>query len=74
MRELTGRVLEDVVAEGRPVVGLTLKVRYAPFFTKTHARKIPETFDRNEILARVLDLEPESKRAGRSGSSACGPR
>ncbi len=56
VRELTARVLEDVVAEGRPVVGLTLKVRYTPFFTKTHARKIPETFDRNEILARALDL------------------
>ena len=56
VRELTGRVLEDVVAEGRPVVGLILKVRYAPFVTKTHARKIPETFDREEILARALDL------------------
>jgi DNA polymerase-4 len=56
VRELTARVLEDVVSEGRPVAGLTLKVRYAPFFTKTHAKKIPETFDRTEILARVLDL------------------
>lgn len=56
VRELTARVLEDVVAEGRPVVGLTLKVRYAPFLTTTHARKIPATFDRNEILARALDL------------------
>jgi DNA polymerase-4 len=56
VRELTARVLEDVLAEGRPVVGLTLKVRYAPFLTTTHARKIPETFDRNEILARALDL------------------
>ncbi|MCH6470025.1 DNA polymerase IV [Sinomonas terrae] len=56
VRQLTARVLEDVVADGRPVVGLTLKVRYAPFVTKTHARKIPETFDRNEILSRALDL------------------
>ncbi|MFE4541273.1 DNA polymerase IV [Arthrobacter sp. NPDC056727] len=56
VRELTAHVLEDVAAEGRPVVGLTLKVRYAPFFTTTHARKIPETFDRNEVLARALDL------------------
>jgi DNA polymerase-4 len=56
VRELTARVLEDVVAEGRPVIGLTLKVRYAPFLTTTHARKIPETSDRNEILARALDL------------------
>jgi DNA polymerase-4 len=59
VRELTAHVLEDVAAEGRPVVGLTLKVRYAPFSTKTHARKIPETFDRDEILARALDLAAE---------------
>ncbi|MEV7649505.1 DNA polymerase IV [Arthrobacter sp. NPDC089319] len=56
VRELTVRVLEDVVAEGRPVVGLTLKVRYAPFITKTHAKKIPETFVRDDILTRVLEL------------------
>ncbi|BCW50141.1 DNA polymerase IV [Arthrobacter sp. StoSoilB13] len=56
IKELTARVLEDVAAEGRPVVGLTLKVRYAPFFTKTYARKIPETFDRDEVLAQALDV------------------
>ncbi|WP_120522115.1 DNA polymerase IV [Arthrobacter celericrescens] len=56
VRGLTAQVLEDVVAEGRPVIGLTLKIRYAPFLTTTHAKKIPETFDRNEILERVLDL------------------
>lgn len=56
VRELAARVLEDVAAEGRPVIGLTLKIRYAPFFTTTHARKIPETFDRSEVLARALDL------------------
>ncbi|GAB3536161.1 DNA polymerase IV [Arthrobacter tecti] len=54
--DLVARVLEDVVAEERPVISLTLKVRYAPFFTKTYARKIPETFDRGEVLARALDL------------------
>nr|WP_231715447.1 DNA polymerase IV [Arthrobacter gengyunqii] len=56
IRELAANVLMDVAAEGRPVIGLTLKVRYAPFTTKTHARKIPETFDGNEVLARALDL------------------
>lgn len=56
VRELAARVLEDVAAEGRPVVGLTLKVRYAPFVTRTHARKIPATFDGNEVLARAVDL------------------
>jgi DNA polymerase-4 len=56
LRELTSRVLEDIAAEGRPVIGLTLKVRYAPFSTKTYARKIPATSDGNEILTRVLEL------------------
>ncbi len=54
--QLAADVLKDVAAEGRPVIGLTLKVRYAPFITKTHARKIPETFDGEEVLARALDL------------------
>ena len=56
VRELVAAVLEDVAAEGRPVVGLTLKVRYAPFTTKTYARKIPETADPGEVLARALGL------------------
>ncbi|MCQ1996511.1 DNA polymerase IV [Arthrobacter sp. zg-Y1171] len=56
VRELTAQVLKDVASEGRPVIGLALKVRYAPFTTKTHARKIPETFDREDVLARALDL------------------
>ena len=56
VKELAARVLEDVAAEGRPVVGLTLKVRYAPFFTKTYARKIPETSDPAEVLDRTLEL------------------
>ena len=56
VRELAAHVLEDVAGEGRPVVGLTLKVRYAPFITKTYARKIPQTSDPAEVLARALDL------------------
>ena len=56
VRELTARVLEDVRAEERPVIGLTLKVRYAPFDTTTRARRISATTDENDILARALDL------------------
>ena len=56
VRELATRVLEDIAAEGRPVVGLTLKVRYAPFLTKIFTKKIAETFDREVVLARVLEL------------------
>ena len=56
VRELAAHVLEDVAAEGRPVIGLTLKVRYAPFLTKTYARKIPETSVPAEVLSRALEL------------------
>ena len=56
VRELAAHVMEDVASEGRPVIGLTLKVRYAPFTTRTYARKIPETPDPAEVLARTLDL------------------
>jgi len=59
VRELTKRVLEDVVAEGRPVIGLTLKIRYSPFATTTRARRIPATSDGAEILARAVDLAAE---------------
>lgn len=56
LRELTGRVFEDILAEGRPVIGLTLKVRYSPFITKTFNRKIAQTFERATVLDQVLDL------------------
>jgi DNA polymerase IV len=56
VRQLVDQVLKDVAAEGRPVIGLTLKVRYAPFFTKTFQKKIPETFDREAVLAGALAL------------------
>ena len=56
MRELTDRVLEDITAEGRPVIGLTLKVRYAPFMTKVFTKKVAETSDRDVVWNRVLEL------------------
>ena len=59
VRDLTARVLEDVRAEGRPVIALTLKIRYAPFETTTRARRIPVTSDGDEVLARALDLAEE---------------
>ena len=56
VRELVDRVLQDVEAEARPVVGVTLKVRYAPFLTKIFTKKIPETAEREVVLARAMDL------------------
>ena len=49
-------MLDDVVAEGRPVVGVGVKVRYAPFLTKTFVHKIPATFDRETVIAEILRL------------------
>ncbi|WP_210481871.1 DNA polymerase IV [Naasia sp. SYSU D00948] len=56
LAELVARVMEDVAAEGRPVISLTLKVRYAPFLTKTFVKKIPETTDPEVVLARAREL------------------
>ena len=56
VRQLVERVLEDVAAEGRPVIGLTLKVRYAPFDTKIFTKKIAVTRDRGVVLAYALGL------------------
>lgn len=62
-RELLAHVLDDVAAEGRPAVGLGLKVRYAPFFTKTFTRRIGETLDRaaveHEVMRMLERLEPD---------------
>jgi DNA polymerase-4 len=55
-RDLASLVLDDVDAEGRPVVGVGLKVRYAPFTTKTFTRKIPATSDRDAVTAAILEL------------------
>jgi DNA polymerase IV len=54
--ELVDRVLEDVTAEDRPVIGVTLKVRYAPFDTKIFTRKIPATVEREVVVAHALGL------------------
>ncbi|MET0480526.1 MAG: DNA polymerase IV [Mycetocola sp.] len=56
VRDLVDRVLQDVEAEARPVVGVTLKVRYVPFITKIFTKKIPETADREVVLERTLEL------------------
>ncbi|SDD61936.1 DNA polymerase IV [Rhodococcus tukisamuensis] len=42
VRSLAGRVTEDLRAEGRAAVRVTLKVRYAPFDTHTTGRPLAE--------------------------------
>ncbi|TQJ31266.1 DNA polymerase IV [Microbacterium sp. SLBN-146] len=55
-RVLIAEVLRDVAAEGRAVVGVGLKVRYAPFTTKTFVHKIAPTFDRALVEAETMKL------------------
>ncbi|WP_443093925.1 DNA polymerase IV [Ornithinimicrobium tianjinense] len=56
VQELVAAVLDDVAAEGRPVVRVTLKVRYAPFLTRSYGRTIPATDDRATVTAVALTL------------------
>ncbi len=62
-REILGHALDDIADEGRPVVGLGLKVRYAPFLTKTFTRRIAATSDRATVLseaeALIAKIEPD---------------
>ncbi|MGV9193881.1 DNA polymerase IV [Microbacterium sp. MC2] len=53
---LLAQVLDDVAAEGRPVVGVGIKVRYAPFITKTFVHKIEATRDRATVIAETRKL------------------
>ena len=64
VRRLAAAVFADVAREGRPVVRLTLKVRYAPFFTKTFGRTLPEPTDDPAVveaaaLALAAKREPD---------------
>lgn len=57
VRELASQAFDDTVADGRAVFRVTLKVRYAPFFTFTKAKKLPApTSDRDEVVAASLAL------------------
>ena len=71
VRELASQVFDDTVKEGRPVFRVTLKVRYAPFFTQSKARKLPSpTRERDVVvdaavaLAETLDPAREVRLLG----------
>jgi DNA polymerase-4 len=57
IRALADQVVEDIRREDRPCMRVHLKVRFAPFFTFTRIRKLPEpTFDAATIAATALEL------------------
>ena len=52
---LARRVSDDIAAEQRPVNRIVVKVRYAPFHTRTHGHSLSApTIDPQEIEARAL--------------------
>jgi nucleotidyltransferase/DNA polymerase involved in DNA repair len=62
---LAHQVTEDVRAERRPAVRVVVKVRFAPFFTRTHGRKLPEPTQDGDALAAgalaALDMFTERR-------------
>ncbi|MFJ4045184.1 DNA polymerase IV [Microbacterium sp. NPDC089987] len=57
VRELAIRAFDDCAAEDRPVERVHLKVRYAPFGTRTLGRKLSApTSDRDEFVHAALRL------------------
>lgn len=55
-REMLDQVLDEVADEVRPVVGLGLKARYAPFTDKTFTRRITATTDRAAVVEQAIAL------------------
>ncbi|MGH3368356.1 MAG: DNA polymerase IV, partial [Nocardioidaceae bacterium] len=57
LRALADQVVDDIRREGRACMRVHLKVRFAPFFTFTRVRKLPEpTFDAQVITQTALEL------------------
>ena len=57
VRALAARVLDDIVAEGRPAIRVGLKVRYAPFTTHTASAPLPSpTYDLPVIADAAVAL------------------
>ncbi|MEJ1087556.1 DNA polymerase IV [Microbacterium sp. Mu-80] len=57
LRELSQQAFDDCAAEGRPVIRVHLKVRYAPFETRTFGRKLAEPTERSaDVIDAVLAL------------------
>ena len=71
VRRLAGLVVDDLCRDERPAVRVTVKVRYAPFETRTRSCALPHpTGDRDAIvaaateLARALDRERRVRLVG----------
>ena len=50
VRRLAAQVADDIAAEGRPAVRVSVKIRYVPFQTRQRVRKLPEPVTDAEAL------------------------
>jgi DNA polymerase IV len=68
LAELVARAREDVLAEGRAVARVGLKIRFVPFTTFTRIRKLPEPSTDAEVLltaaVSLLDRVPTTREDG----------
>jgi len=56
-RRLTARVLDDIRREGRPAVRVGLKIRLAPFETRSRSLTLPgPTYDETELAEAAIEL------------------
>jgi nucleotidyltransferase/DNA polymerase involved in DNA repair len=50
VRRIARRTAGDVAADGRPAARIVVKVRFAPFFTKTHGQALAEPTSEPELI------------------------
>ncbi len=55
LRLLVRRVADDVVEDGRPAARVAVKVRFAPFVTRTRSVTLPRPTSDVSVLARAAD-------------------
>jgi len=53
VRRLAAQVTEDIRAEGRPAVRVGMKLRYAPFETRTRSLTLPEVTSEESVIAEA---------------------
>ena len=62
---LAHELMEDIRAEGRPVVRVVVKVRFAPFFTKQRGVKLAEATDDDSTIQAGIRAALEKFELGR---------
>jgi nucleotidyltransferase/DNA polymerase involved in DNA repair len=62
---LAALVCDDVADEGRPAIRVVVKVRFAPFFTRTHGQSLAEPTADRTVIERAAQVALDQFSAGR---------